>query len=95
MARARTRSVKKIVLTLLAILVVAFLGLFAYVRIFLAPKVYDVVSIKTVSSYQDEALIERAWSLPVASTYGPDALQFQPKASSCWCRRSPTKTWRA
>ncbi len=80
---ARKRSVKKILLRVLLVLLVAFAGLFAYVRIALAPKVYDVVSIKTESSYQDRALLDRAWDLPVAKTYGPSDLQFQPKVSYC------------
>lgn len=65
------------------VLVVLLGGLFLYARIALAPKTYDVVSIKSVPQYQDEALIARAWKLPVAATYGPDALQFQPKVSYC------------
>lgn len=83
MTTASKRSWKKIVLSTLVVIVVGFLGLFAYARIALAPKTYDVVSIKEASSYRDDALLARAWALPVASTYGPKALQFQPKVSFC------------
>lgn len=49
----------------------------------LRPETWDVVSIATLPTYQDPELLARAWALPVAATYGPDALQFQAKASTC------------
>lgn len=83
MTQAPARRGKTIALRILAVVVVAVIGLFAYVRLALAPKVYDVVSIKTEPTYREPSLLTRAWSLPVAATYGPRALQFQPRASYC------------
>jgi hypothetical protein len=69
----------------LAIVVVLFglLASFAVARVALRPDTYDVVSIREHPSYQDLRLLERAWALPVAASYGPEALQFQRKASYC------------
>jgi hypothetical protein len=55
----------------------------AIARAVLRPATYDVVSIREHPSYQSPQLLERAWALPVAASYGPEALQFQPKASYC------------
>lgn len=49
--------------------------------IFFAPKL-NVPSIKTEPSYQNPALLERAWHLPVAATY-QRRLFFQPNGSVC------------
>jgi hypothetical protein len=49
--------------------------------IFFPPKL-DVPSIKAESTYQDKALLERAWHLPVAATY-QRRLFFQPNGSVC------------
>src|SRR6188768_708000 len=49
--------------------------------IFFAPKL-DVPSIKGDTTYQDAALLERAWHLPVAATY-QRRLFFQPNGSVC------------
>lgn len=49
--------------------------------IFFAPKL-NVPSIKTEATYQDPALLERAWHLPVAATY-QRRLFFQPNGSVC------------
>lgn len=49
--------------------------------IFFQPKL-DVPSIKGEATYQDAALLERAWQLPVAATY-QRRLFFQPNGSMC------------
>lgn len=42
---------------------------------------YDVVSIKTLPQYQDAALLQRAWALPVAAKYAnPPLSQTNPSA---------------
>lgn len=62
-------------LLLLAFVVVA--------RPILFRKTLDVVSIKTERAYQDAALLERAWRLPVAAEYQKAQLVFQPNGSIC------------
>lgn len=42
-----------------------------------------VASIKTTHEYQDPALLERAWSLPVAAVYKRDGVDFQHNGSFC------------
>lgn len=49
--------------------------------IFFPPKL-EVASIKGEATYQDPALLERAWHLPVAATY-QRRLFFQPNGSVC------------
>jgi len=49
--------------------------------VFFPPKL-DVPSIKSEPTYQDAALLERAWHLPVAATY-QRRLFFQPNGSVC------------
>jgi hypothetical protein len=49
--------------------------------IFFPPKL-DVPSIKGEKTYQQAALLERAWALPVAATYH-QGLFFQPNGSVC------------
>jgi hypothetical protein len=51
-------------------------------RALLFPKQYDVVSIAMLPEYQDPALIERAWALPVAARYG-HAVDPQHNVSVC------------
>lgn len=63
-------------LTVLAL----FAGLF--VRFHFFPPRFQVVSIATLPAYQDPALLERAWSLPVAQTFQRE-LDFQPNGSVC------------
>lgn len=67
----------------IAVVLVGLLASFAVARVALRPAIYDVVSIRELPSYQDPQLLERAWALPVAASYGPDALQFQAKRSYC------------
>ncbi len=40
-------------------------------------------SIERMPSYQDAALLKRAWALPVAHLYGPDGYVFQRNPSIC------------
>lgn len=77
------RRIGRILLMVTGAFVAILIGLFAYASIALKPKVYDVVSIKEATSYQDPALLEQAWALPVAATYQQDALIYQPRVS--WC----------
>jgi len=49
--------------------------------IFFPPRL-DVPSIKSETNYQDAALLERAWHLPVAATY-QRRLFYQPNGSLC------------
>ena len=49
--------------------------------LFFTPKL-DVPSIKAESTYQNAALLERAWHLPAAATY-QRRLFFQPNGSAC------------
>lgn len=58
---------KKIVLGILATPILLVVGFILRVTVF-APT-FDVPSIKETPSYQDRALIDRAWALPVAKTY--------------------------
>jgi hypothetical protein len=48
----------------------------------LFPPRYDVTSIATTREYQDPALLERAWSLPVAASY-QHRVDFQKNGSVC------------
>src|SRR4051812_33965548 len=64
---------------LASLLVVA--GIIA--RPLLFPRHLDVVSIQTSSAYQDTALLQRAWQLPVASKYASPGIVFQPNPSFC------------
>src|SRR5690349_9639546 len=52
------------------------------IRSIFFPTKLDVPSIKGQKSYQDPALLERAWQLPVAQTYRAGLL-FQPNGSIC------------
>lgn len=52
-------------------------------RRFLFAQELDVVSIKTEREYQDAALLERAFALPVASRYAHATVVFQPNGSFC------------
>ena len=82
-AQPRKRRGLRILAGIGGVLLLAFLGLFVFVQVALKPEVYDVVSIKTLDGYQNEAMLQQAWALPVAQTYGPSELQYQPKVSYC------------
>src|SRR3982751_5098647 len=80
MVRPGKLRVFRIVLLALATLV-AVPASFIIRGIFFPPKL-DVPSIKRDATYQDAALLERAWHLPVAATY-QRRLFFQPNGSVC------------
>lgn len=67
-----------IVLAVLLVIAVAWLPLRATV---FAPR-FDVPSIAETKTYKDPALLDRAWSLPVAATYGRRVV-FQTNGSVC------------
>lgn len=46
------------------------------------PPTFDVVSIREAPSYQDPALLDRAWKLPVAASYRA-SLAYQSNGSTC------------
>ncbi|HEX2570652.1 MAG TPA: phytochelatin synthase family protein [Polyangia bacterium] len=64
-------------------LVIVLGGFGAAVRPFLFRAELPVVSIKTEPAYQDAALLERAWALPVARTYREQHLLSQPNVTVC------------
>jgi hypothetical protein len=70
----------RIVLLALATLI-AVPASFVIRGIFFPPKL-DVPSIKRDATYQDPALLERAWKMPVAASY-ESGLFFQPNGSFC------------
>jgi hypothetical protein len=47
------------------------------------PRYAEVVSIATAPSYQDAALLDRAWALPVAALYREDGYEAQANPSFC------------
>jgi len=80
MARSGRLRALRIVLLVLATLVAIPASLF--VRAVFFPTKLDVPSIKNEPTYQNPALLERAWQLPVAATY-QRRLFFQPNGSVC------------
>ncbi|MET0795150.1 MAG: phytochelatin synthase family protein, partial [Polyangiaceae bacterium] len=74
------RRMVRALLGLLASVVFVLGALF--VKIVYFPPRFDVVSIATLPAYQDPALIERAWALPVAATYRHE-IDFQANGSIC------------
>ena len=80
MARPGRFRALRIVLIVLATLVA--LPASVIIRgVFFPPKL-NVPSIKNEATYQDPALLQRAWQLPVAATY-QRGLFFQPNGSVC------------
>jgi hypothetical protein len=75
----RVRAFRIVLLVLATLLAVPIT--FVVRGIFFPPKL-DVASIKQHAAYQDAALLERAWQLPVAATYRR-SLFFQPNGSVC------------
>ena len=80
MKRVFRRRLLKALLALVLAVFALFLALFVRVRYF--PPRFDVVSIASLPEYQAPALLEHAWSLPVARTYLHE-LDFQPNGSMC------------
>jgi len=69
---------RAIALSLAGVLVAA-----AAVAWFLWPAPIPPDSIELMPAYQNEALIARAWALPVAHLYGPTGYIYQPNQSVC------------
>lgn len=77
MAKRRGRRIALLVVALLLLLVGGNI-----LRVVLFPPRFDVPSIAALPQYKDPALLERAWALPVAATYG-HRLDFQSNGSVC------------
>jgi len=79
------KSRTKKILGLFALTFVLLLGYAAFLMrgIFMAQKVYDVVSIKQDAAYQDPTLLAAAYALPVAATYQKAGVVYQPNPSFC------------
>jgi phytochelatin synthase len=75
----RLRALRVVLLALATL--VAVPASFVIRGVFFPPKL-DVPSIKNEATYQNPALLERAWHLPVAATY-QRRLFFQPNGSVC------------
>jgi hypothetical protein len=71
MAEKKKRPIlRKIALAIVAIVVLILaVPAYFYVRFTVFADRYDVVSIREDPQYQERALLDRAWALPVASTY--------------------------
>jgi len=80
MNRVVLRRLGKALFALVLVVVLLFSALIVRVRFF--PPRFDVVSIASLPEYQDPALLERAWSLPVARTFLHE-LDFQSNGSIC------------
>ncbi|HKO49106.1 MAG TPA: phytochelatin synthase family protein [Polyangiaceae bacterium] len=74
------RRLSKALLALVLSLFVLFSALF--IRFHYFPPRFDVVSIANLPVYQSPALLERAWTLPVARTYLHE-LDFQANGTIC------------
>lgn len=76
---ARLRALR---ITLLVLATLVAVPASVVIRGVFFPPRLDVPSIKDDRTYQDPALLARAWQLPVAATYQP-RLFFQPNGSVC------------
>jgi hypothetical protein len=74
------RRLRKALLALVLAIALLFAALFVKIRFF-QPR-FDVVSIASLPAYQNAALLDRAWSLPVARTFLHE-LDFQSNGSIC------------
>jgi hypothetical protein len=81
--KTKPRWVRRILLALLAIvLAIGAVPAYYFVRLrFLEPH-YHVTSIRTLATYQDRALLERAWALPTARTFHHRVV-WQSNGSTC------------
>jgi hypothetical protein len=79
MGPSRLRRLRIVLLALATL--IAIPASFIVRGLFFPPRL-DVPSIKAEPTYQDPALLERAWALPVAATYR-ERLFFQPNGSAC------------
>lgn len=75
----------RIVLIAIATIVTATIGGSAWLvhRADNEPRYADVTSIANEPSYQDSALLQRAWALPVAALYRADGYEYQANPSFC------------
>lgn len=80
---AKSRWPKRILIGAL-VLLLALLAVpcVFFLRLRLSTPSYDVESIEAAEAYQDQALLDRAWSLPVASTFGGRVV-YQSNGSTC------------
>lgn len=76
----RRRRALRITLAILLLPVVLVAAIVLRGTVF-APR-FDVPSIASAPAYKDPALVDRAWSLPVAATYG-HRVDFQSNGSIC------------
>jgi len=67
---------------LVGLLVLLGIPALRFAGVMLFPTTYDVEPISRLAEYQDPALLERAWGLPVAATYGR-AVEAQRNVSVC------------
>jgi hypothetical protein len=72
-------TLRRVLVSILA-LVAVLAGVAVY---FLREPPPSADSIERMPSYQDAALLKRAWALPVAHLYGPDGYVFQKNPSIC------------
>jgi len=79
---SRLRSLRPLRIALVALATLIALPASIVIRGVFFPPRLDVPSIKTEPTYQNPALLERAWHLPVAATY-QRRLFFQPNGSLC------------
>lgn len=78
------KLLRNIVLGLLAIVVLAIAGGAWFLhQSDNDPRYANVVSIAEAPAYQDAALLERAWALPVAALYRADGYEYQGNPSFC------------
>lgn len=77
---AKKSRVRRIALVVVALLLLLVGGFVLRVTVFV-PR-FDVPSIAATPQYKDAALLERAWALPVAATYGR-RLDYQTNPSVC------------
>ncbi|MBK8170784.1 MAG: phytochelatin synthase [Sandaracinaceae bacterium] len=74
---------KKIALGCLGVFLLAAIIFVFSARRFIFPEKLDVVSIRTESTFQNPALLQRAFALPVAAQYQRAPIAFQPNGSFC------------
>lgn len=66
-----------------ALALVTLAGVLAGLAGFHGPQPSPADSIERIPAYQNEAMLERAWALPVARLYGPKNFVFQENQSLC------------
>ena len=79
---ARPGKIRALRIVLLTLATLVAIPISVIIRGVFFPTTLDVPSIKAEATYQNAALLERAWHLPVAATY-QGRLFFQPNGSVC------------